>query len=148
MSRVCKFKQTGCYIEYAHPGGYKHSGFVGFAQLRICDCKYFVNGLAGFGIAFYQGFCRHHKHCGGNSFAGDVGYEKSELAFADEIEIVKVAAHLLGGVHCCVYIKFAVSGIRRENHRYCGMLNGFGKVQFFINPRSRLRNIALERQYG
>ncbi len=148
MPCVREFDIPVRYIENSHPCGYKHSRFIRFAKLCVCRGKNLVNRLARFGIAFDYGFCRHHEHCGGYSLAGHVGDQESEPVFAHKIEVVKIAADLLCGIHSGVYVKFAMTGIRRKDRRYRGMLNCFCKFKLLVDTCRRLRDISLQRHDG
>ena len=117
MARVHKANQPRVCFQKTHPCRNKHLSFIAFAQLVIGIDEHFCRVIPSFGVIPYYGFASHHEHGCRYTLTGNIRHKESQLLFVQQIEIIKISAHLFGGVHCCVQTEVCSVRIGRKYGR-------------------------------
>ena len=144
VAGIGKLHLAGGQIQNAHPGGNEHAGFIVFAQLFVGLRKDLIHRQASFRQILNNGFGGHHKHRRRDSLAGNICRQESNGCIAKLIEIVEIAADLLGrdhlGINAVVFILGEVGGQSRQ-------LDLLGILKLLVDACRRLCDIALQRGY-
>ena len=139
MAGVNASDNACCKIELADPCGDEHACAVVAAKgvVRLADDL--VDWFAGLGNALDCRLGAHHEKRCAYTFAADIGDKERDVPGACEVEVVKIAADLLGCEHITEYVDSRFVGERRERTRDRIILNVCGKAQFLCMLRGELR---------
>ena len=131
MTCICKAELSCRNVKFTYPGGNKHTRFVVFAKLLVGKSEDFIDGKPSFRKVFYDCFCGHHKHCGRDSLARNIGGKEKDRVIVKRIEIVEISADLFRRNHLRKNgIIFRIG----ENRRQSRKLNLLCIFKLLINP--------------
>ena len=142
MACVSALYLPGDEVYDAQPDGYKHLGVVAFTQCIIGTEENFGRCLSGVGQTANCRFGPHHKQRRRNSLAGNIRDDERKLILFHKEDVIKVAADLFGGIHCCV--DFEVMTRDCEILRQRGLLDAAGKLQFLLNTFFRRVDVSFQ----
>ena len=129
MARIDIGKVSGGQIQDPFKGGDEQPLAVGLAQKLVDLGKHLAQVLSRLGVVLDQGLSDDHEQGRRNALSGDVRHHHCQMTLIHHKEIVKVAAHLSGGIHGSIDVELQPVRKGREDTGQHGGLDVTRHVQ-------------------